>query len=133
MNEIQLQIAENEKFLVQPDYICRMEKLSTEWPQEKLQKFILDYLRESCVWALERQNGIEIENAEQRRLGVSYDERKRTSGQIEALHGLFLKWKHRGLKYKEKPPALSEIVHPEDLLAIDALGFEAHLMSALLL
>lgn len=113
------------------DYTELVMQLEKEWPAQRLRDFSLDYWRESCKWALARRDGIELENKEARVRGVPYAERKKYSVQIEALNGLFLKWKNRGVYYDRHPIKMHELVQPEDLPYIHSVGFEQHLRSAL--
>lgn len=114
---------------MQPDYIDIMLKAQAEWPEQKLQTFILDYLRENCEWAINKRNELEVENKEARSKGISYQERKNYSVKIEALNHLFQKWKERGLFYKKHPLSVASLLAPEDLEYIHSVGVEKHIQS----
>lgn len=118
--------------MTERDYIVLMDDLQKEWPPERLHQFTLDYLRESCQWALEKRKELERENKELRQKGVSYKQRQAYTVKINALDSLFNKWKIRGIKYKREFPRFCDIVQPEDIPYIDAVGFEMHLRSALI-
>lgn len=117
---------------METDYVETVFKLREEWPETRLRQYILEQLRESCLWAKKKREEMEIENKEARVKGVSYAERKKYSTKIEALDHLFLKWRNRGIKYTKSPIQIQDIIQPEDLSYVQALGFEWHLRSAMI-
>ena len=114
------------------DYVEAVQELEKKWTPDRLRGYILDYLRESCMWVNEKKIEVENENAEARRKGLSYTERKKYSTQLTALDELFLKWRNRGIKYKMATVRVQDLVHPDDLELIHSNGFEWHLRSAII-
>lgn len=108
-----------------------MENLEKEWPTQRLREFALEKMRDSCKWALDKRAALELENKEARAKGVPYSERKKFTVKIEALNGLFQKWKRRGIYYNTHPVVLHEVVQPEDLDYIHSIRFERFLETAL--
>lgn len=101
--------------------------LQKEWPEDRLRKYMLAELRESCEWAKKKKEVLELENRELRRKGVSYKDRQRVSIKIQVLADLFQKWRDQGVEYSKNPMKLTEFVAPEDIGWIQVVGLERHL------
>jgi hypothetical protein len=109
------------------EYIAEIEQ---KWPLEKnLRETLLDMLRDACAWHKSKRLEIEGSNAEARRRGVSYQERKRATEQIAVLDAAFQKLRARGIAYSRECPPLHELIRPEDMPYIEGFGLENHLKS----
>lgn len=116
---------------METDYIEQIKLLESEWPENKLRKFIADHLRESCEFALKKRSELEIENKDARMKGVSYAKRKRYTMRIETADFHFKKWKEMGISYSKRLPKMSDLVRPEDMSYIHNFGFEEHVKNVL--
>lgn len=111
------------------DYLAYLEEAQKEWTPEKLKAEVLAMLRGACEFYKDKRKQIEIENAEARRKGVSYQERKKASLQLEVLERSFRELRARGIAYSRDCPPLHALVRPEDMDYIHSFGLEEHLRS----
>lgn len=109
------------------EYARFLFEIDAAWPPEKLKELLISLLREHYAFLIKKRTELEKENADARRKGVPFADRRMYSTKIASLEGVINETRMNGQKLGRLAPTAflaSSLISPSEASEIDRLGFE---------